>query len=278
MKSWLPLAVEELKSGREVILIQSSRNNLAQAALAGRDGRPAAGEDLGEIYWPELAAGLAPGEPRSLTKDQTLLTAEILTPRDLPFWQEALQGQSQAWAAWLLTMVSRQQDTLAVVHHILAAEGPWTTPRLPPESGGQWFLLPLNAALGSLLIFGEDELALETAALGARAGLKVRLLTAGASDAELAKAQKIGRFDCRKFESWAGINETSLEELGLKPGVFVLVTCAGNQSFLPAVRRTPCGWLGLAGAAAEGHEPGLFPEALTPSQKALGLLAAMLGK
>jgi hypothetical protein len=65
--------------------------------------------------------------------------------------------------------------------------------------------------------------------------------------------------------------------MGLKPGVMVLVTTPSHQSFLDTVRGASIGWLGLAGeAAGDRPESGLFPEATSPAQRALGIVAAML--
>jgi hypothetical protein len=172
--------------------------------------------------------------------------------------------------------MAKAGDPPTVTRHVLSAEGPWTTPRLPAEPPGFWSLTPLNAALGSLLVFGDDELALEAAALGARAGLKVRLVTKRTKE-DLMPVFSVGSFACSRIVDWAEVGSANLANIGLKPGVFVLVTAKEHDSFMPAIEAAPPGWLGLAGAATDKNgESGLFPAAVTPSQKAMGLLAAML--
>ncbi|MDR2422176.1 MAG: hypothetical protein LBE01_02215 [Deltaproteobacteria bacterium] len=282
MKSWLPFLVTELREGRDAILAVWARDEVAKAAALDGAGRALAGEDprndpdVASLNWAEAAASLKPGEPLALESGRFWAVAEKLAPATLGFWEEALVGQEKAWAAWLLTMVERSEEKPKVVRHLLAAVGPWTTPRIPPEAFGQWSLLPLNAALGALLVFGDDDLALETAALGARAGLRVKLVTKRPVE-DLKPALTVGKFAYRGLGDWSEVNPENLTAIGLKPGVFVLVTARDNGGFLPAVQAAPTGWLGLAGAAAEkSGESGLFPEAITPAQKALGILAAML--
>jgi hypothetical protein len=163
---------------------------------------------------------------------------------------------------------------LTVVRHVLSAEGPFTKPRIPKSDG--WSLVPLNAGLGRLLVFGDDELALETAALGARVGLKVTLATVNPLDLDLRSAQSIGRFDLLDLPDWR-LDPAKLPDMGLKPGVMVLVTTPRHQAFLEALQNGSVGWLGLAGEAATAQpESGLFPEAVSPAQRALGIIAAML--
>ncbi|MDR1084413.1 MAG: hypothetical protein LBP22_06025 [Deltaproteobacteria bacterium] len=276
MKSWLPYLVGELRAGREVVLVQTAMDNVALAGVTDNQGSWLAGNNPDQTDWADLLKDLTAGQPKSLTRDRTFILAELIAPAEIRFWERALHGQHKAWAAWLLTMVDRRESCLKVVRHILAAVGPWNTPRIPPESSDHWFLMPLNAGLGSLLIFGDDDIALETAALGARAGLKVNLVTVGRSEADIKSAQAIGDFTCQSFGDWSEISESNLPKIGLKPGVFVLITTGSNQSFLGPVKEAPTGWLGLAGGAAEGSESGLFPEAVTAAQKAMGLLAEML--
>jgi hypothetical protein len=277
MNSWLPYLVEELEAGRPAILIISERGNLARAAVVNPQGQALAGDgSVGEgLAWGKYLTNLGPGEALALPMEGDNLVLEIVTPASLSFWVKALSSQKQAWAAWLLTMSQTTGNGTTVHRHLLAAEGPWTTPRLPQETRGNWSLLPLNAGLGALLVFGDDDLALETAALGARVGLRVNLVTKRPEEQALA-ARSLGEFNWRGLAAWSEVTPEILPEIGLKPGVFVLVTTKDHQSFLPAIEAAPTGWLGLAGAAAVKGESGLFPEAITPAQKALGILAAML--
>jgi hypothetical protein len=286
MKSWLPIAVKELQAGREIILVQETADKVARAGVLDDEGVLLAGERP-DLAGPDFLSGLKPQKPKYLNVENGFILADKLSPADADFWQEALTGQQAAWAAWLLTMVTVQDSKIPqdpkdpqvlVTRHILAALGPWTTPRIPEQTAGRWSLLPLNAALGCLLVFGSDDLAFETAALGARAGLKVNLVTAGKKASDIKPFKAIGDFSWQNFGAWSEIQEDNLSQIGLKPGVFVLITALENLSFLASVQKAPCGWLGLAGEAAPGRESGLFPEAVTPAQKALGLLAAMLEK
>jgi hypothetical protein len=259
---------------------------VAKTAVVGPDGQFLAGPVVdGELDWAALVKDLRPGQARLispvLATGGLQIGLEKLSPDALDFWKRALDSQENSWAAWLLTLTEDKGDQVQVVRHILAALGPWTTPRTPvapPGQSHQWSLTPLNAGLGALLTFGDDDLALETAALGARAGLLVTLITTRAAE-DLRAAQSVGEFSCRNLTSWLELNAENLEEFGLKPGVFVLVTTQDNASFIAAIQAAPTGWFGLAGGAAvSSKESGLFPEALTPAQKALGLLAAMLEK
>ncbi|MDR1870912.1 MAG: hypothetical protein LBS60_03120 [Deltaproteobacteria bacterium] len=273
MRSWPPYLVTELKEGREAVLALLAEGQVAKAAVVGQEGQVLAGEAaLKDVGLGEAIKDLEIGLPLVKELDQGLLVAEKIGANSLAFWEEVLAAQEEAWAAWLLTIPFETQ----VYRHVLAAKGPWTKPRLPLELIGQWSLLPLNPGLGQLLVFGDDELALETAALGARAGLRVNLITAKPRE-DLDPLKNVGQFTYTKVDSWAEVTATSLLAFGLAPGVLVLVTAPDNQTFLEEIKAAPCGWLGLAGAATENAvEPGLFPAAVTAAQKALGLIAAML--
>jgi hypothetical protein len=94
---------------------------------------------------------------------------------------------------------------------------------------------------------------------------------------DLRAAQNVGEFELQTYSDWAEIIPVKLEELGVRPGVVVLVTTPENSTFLEALRSSQLGWFGLAGDAAESSlESGMFPQAPTPAQRALGLVAAML--
>jgi hypothetical protein len=128
-----------------------------------------------------------------------------------------------------------------------------------------------------MFVFGDDELALETAALGARTGLKVTLGSVNPLELDIRAAHSIGDFDLMHFSEWSDLNASNLAQLGIKPGVMVLVTTPHHSTFLEALKKCQIGWLGLAGEAAiSEQESGLFPKAVTPAQRALGLIAAML--
>ncbi|MDR1608767.1 MAG: hypothetical protein LBT38_10230 [Deltaproteobacteria bacterium] len=282
MGFWLPYVTLELNAGREVILGLALERQAAKAVVVDAAGQVLVGaKELQSLIapqnWADLAQDIQLERPKVVTKGQTRLIVERLGPSSLAFWLEALAGKENFWAAWLLTIVEGAGEDQRAIRHILAASGPWTTPRLPDLTNGQWLLTPLNAGLGSLLIFGDDELALETAALGARAGLLVTLATTRPAE-DLKAPLSVGEFSWRGLDSWS-LTAELLTEIGLKPGVFVLVTTRDNANFLPIIQAAPTGWLGLAGEAAVGEEEsGLFPEAVTSAQKALGLLAAMLEK
>ncbi|MDR1546075.1 MAG: hypothetical protein LBU12_05065 [Deltaproteobacteria bacterium] len=280
MKTWLPTLVKELAENRSPTLSLAVRGHLGRAAVFDERGRLLAGS-LGQ---PELEKAvsdqvmiLKPREAGRLAREGTEILSERLAAEAVQFWREALDGQQKAWAAWLLTIARPTAEGLAVKRHALSANAPFTKLRLPAEEGALWSLLPLNAGLGRLLVFGDDELALETAALGARAGLKASLISVAPLDLDLQAAQLLGEFDLQTFADWSEVGPASLEQLGVKPGVMVLLTTPDSAAFLETLKSAQLGWLGLAGEAAEPRtESGLFPQALTPAQRALGLVAAML--
>ncbi|MDR2353969.1 MAG: hypothetical protein LBF22_12615 [Deltaproteobacteria bacterium] len=281
MRSWLPFLVSELNEGGEPVLAQTLNGFEAKAAILDPSGKVVAGDFRGsgifrgaKKYIPQMIPGkpliaVASGEKKFLLEKQA---GELA----LGFWKEALEGQEEAWAAWLLTMTSPNGNGLKVARHILAALGPWTTPRLPEGTDG-WSLMPLNAGLGRLFVFGDDELALESAALGGRIGLKVTLVTLKVRDRETESFQKVGNFNVISFSNWQELSPDAFKLLGLKTGVYVLVTAGEKAHFIEDIKKIETGWLGFAGAAAPpGTEPGLYPRALTPAQKALGLITEML--
>jgi hypothetical protein len=280
MKAWLPILVDNLDESP--VLALSAARNLARAAVYDRRGEILAGA-LGSPGLSSQAAEEArlmnPGECRLLTQTG-LLTLECLAPEPevISFWNTARQNQAGAWASWLLTMPRIENGALKLARHLLSAFGLWTTPRLPEEYREQWSLLPLKAGLGRLFIFGDDLLALETAALAARTGLTVTWLSAVAQDSpELDEARLLGDFELRRLEDWAqALSPGRLADLGVKEGVRILVTTAEHRSFLASLRESRPAYLALSGEA-EGDQPaGLFPKALTTTQKALGLVAEML--
>lgn len=277
MKPWLPVLVEKL-SEAPVLALSSSRN-LAKGAVYDRKGQLLAGS-LGS---PALAAQAAeearlmtPGECRLLAQ-HSQLSLECLAPDEgaARFWTTALENQKGAWASWLLTMPKLEEGGLKLSRHLLSAFGPWTNPRLPEDMKDHWSLLPLKSGLGRLFVLGDDALAMETAALAARTGLTVSWLTTESQPAEeLAEALTLGDFDLRLINNWDELNEDLFEEIGLKEGVRLVVTTA-----LPAPARESLKALrpAYSFSAAEKDGPaGLFPQALTTTQKALGLVAEML--
>ena len=282
MNSWLTFVVKELGEDREPILALAERAHVARASVLDARGRVLAG-DLGsdelENAVSSKAMLLKSGEAGLIEiGDARVVIEKLGGPGALSFWREAAQGQAEAWAAWLLTITDRHDENgeVSVARHVLSADGPFTRPRIPRLDG--WSLLPLNAGLGRLLVLGDDDLALETAALAARVGLKVTLLTAKPLEMDLRSAQSIGRFELMDLPDWR-LTPARLAEMGLKPGVMILVTTPNHQSFLDSVKDASVGWFGLAGeaaAAVDSHESGLFPEAVSPAQKALGIIAAML--
>ena len=168
-------------------------------------------------------------------------------------------------------------SAIKVTRHILSALGPFTKPRLPSEA--EFSLLHLNTGLGRLFVFGDDDLALECAAIAARAGLKATLVSANSLELDLRSAQLVGYFELRPLSDWSEVTEETLAEMGFKPGVTVLATTPQVTGFLDTVKGFKIGWLGLAGeAAGQETEPGLFPLATTASLKALGLVAAILDR
>jgi hypothetical protein len=174
-----------------------------------------------------------------------------------------------------MTILSGRE--LKVVRHILAAQGPWTTPVLP-EDASEWSLMPLNAGLGRLIVFGDDDVALETAALGGRIGLKVTLVTIKARNSDAKSVQNVGAFKIESLDKWGDLSSEAFPDLGIKTGVFVLVTAKDNNTFLSDLEKIQLGWFGLAGdAAPPGTNLGIFPAAQSPAQKALGIITEMLG-
>jgi hypothetical protein len=280
MRSWLPFLVGELDGGREPVLAQTL-NGESRASVIDPGGKVLAGGWRGSGMFRgarKLIGELSPGKPIvavSAEKKRFLLEKQAGASA-LSFWRLALDGQERAWAAWLLTMAKSSGKDLRVTRHVLSALGPWTTPRLP-RTGEDWSLLPLNAALGRLFVFGDDELALESAALGGRVGLKTTLVTLRAGAAEAGSFQGVGPFDVVPLASWPDLSPRKFASLGLRTGVFVLVTTKESAPILSNLGGTQLGWMGLAGEAAPpGSEPGLFPAALTPAQKAVGLITQML--
>lgn len=282
MKPWLPVLVEELPNNP--ILALSSLRNLARAAVVSRDGKILAGA-LGsptlQAQVAEEAKHLQPGD-RCLVTDPNLLVLECLpaTGESERFWQTALANQDGAWASWLLTMPVIEDGSVKIARHLLSAFGPWTTPRLPEEFAGQWSLLPLKAGLGRLFILGDDALALETAALAARAGLTTTWLSAEPQEGpELAEAQTIGDFDFTRIPSWETLTAEELGDMGLREGVRLLITTAHHETWLPPLKDARLACLFFSGEA-EGCDSapiaGLFPKPVTTSQKALGLVAQIL--
>ncbi|MDL2226839.1 hypothetical protein LJB86_04210 [Deltaproteobacteria bacterium OttesenSCG-928-M10] len=284
MKAWLPILVDELP--QSPVLALSTVRNLARAGVYDRQGRLLAGS-LGS---PNLAAAaaeeakiMAPGDCRLIT-ETAQLTLECLDPDDPAigrFWHTARQNHEGAWASWLLTMPAIEDGRLKLTRHLLSAFGPWTTPRLPEEFRDQWSLVPLKAGLGRLFIIGDDGLALETAALAARTGLTVTwFTTAEQSGQEFDEARALGDFDIKRLDGWQALTDDFLTDQGLKPGVKVVVTSPENENFLDIIKQLKPAYLALAGEAEqpEQGEAGLFPKAVTTSQKALGLVAEMLAK
>jgi hypothetical protein len=282
MKAWLPTLVDTLE--QTPILALSTFRNLARAAVFSRAGELLAGA-LGS---PELNAQaadearlMAPGEIRFLTKPAPL-TLEALTQNDETrrFWATALENQDGAWASWLLTMPQIEPGGLKLTRHLLSAFGPWTSPRLPEEFKDQWSLLPLKAGLGRLFVLGDDDLALELAALAARTGLSVTwLTTAEPPGPELAEARLLADFERAALPGgWLELTPGRLAELGVKNGVRVVVATAENENFLPRLTELKLAYLALSGEAESQSAsiPGLFKKPLTTTQKALGLVAEML--
>ncbi len=282
MKAWLPVLVEELPNNP--VLALSNQRNLARAALFSREGELLAGA-LGspslQAQVAEETRHLGPGEA-CLINNPSQLILECLANADEArvFWQTALANQEGAWASWLLTMPAIEGGGVKVARHLLSAFGPWTTPRLPEEQSVEWSLLPLKAGLGRLFILGDDALAMESAALAARAGLTVTWLSAEAQEGqEFAEARSIGDFDFTRVAGWESLSPEELNEMGLREGVRLLVTTAHHENWLPALKESRLARLALSGEAEgmdEAPPAGLFPKAVTTSQKALGLVAQML--
>jgi hypothetical protein len=279
-KNWLTRLVKELTDDKQPTVVLAERKNLDKVAIFDEKGQLLIG-DLGSRELEKKVSSevvfLKPGQAASLTVgEENVLCERQGGPKALAFWQEALAAQRRSWAAWLLTISKLDDKAPGVVRHILSANGPFTCPRLPTTTH-RWSLLPLNAGLGRMFVFGDDELALEVAALGARTGLKVTLGTVNPLELDIRSAHSIGDFELMHLSEWSDVNSSSLEELGIKPGVMVLITTPDNSTFLEPMRNSQVGWLGLAGEAAVSEkESGLFPEAITPALRAVGLVAAML--
>ncbi|MDL2260040.1 hypothetical protein LJB99_04130 [Deltaproteobacteria bacterium OttesenSCG-928-K17] len=277
MKSWLPTLVEKLP-GSPVLAMSASRN-LAKGAVYDRQGKLLAGS-LGSPVLAAQAAEearlMAPGECRLLAQ-QTQLSLECLAPDEAAarFWNTALENQQGAWASWLLTMPRLEEGGLKFTRHLLSAFGPWTTPRLPEEMKDHWSLLPLKSGLGRLFVLGDDALAMETAALGGRTGLTVTWLTTESQPAdELEEALTLGDFDLRLINNWDELTEDFFEEIGLKDGVRLVVTAPLPSRALENFAQIRPAY--LSNPNQKEAAAGLFPEALTTTQKALGLIAQML--
>ncbi|MDR2947024.1 MAG: hypothetical protein LBV79_09790 [Candidatus Adiutrix sp.] len=276
MKTWLPVLLENL--GESPILALANARNLARAAVLNREGRVLAGS-LGSpaltAQAMEAAPTLAPRQTK-IIDGPTPLILERLEPDEKTrrFWHTAQENQDGAWASWLLTMPRREGAEVRLVRHLLSAFGPWTTPRLPVDN--EWCLLPLKAGLGRLFIFGDDALAMETAALAARVGLSVTWLSAvDQSGPELMEARGLADFDLQTLPDWPHLTAEFLAALGVKPGVKALVTAAQPEDFLESLRAAGPSRLTLSGEAEEAPA-GLFAKPVTISQKALGLIAEML--
>lgn len=282
MKAWLPILIDNLAANP--VLALSSVSNLARAAVYDRQGQLLAG-GLGSPALTrraaEAAQSMSPGECR--IENQLSLERLESEPAALNFWSAARDIQDGAWAAWLLTMPKAATGGLKLTRHFLSAFGPWTTPRLPEEFKDQWSLLPLKAGLGRLFVFGDDALALETAALAARTGLTVTWLTTSeTSGPEMDEAKNIGDFDPQHLSDWSQLSPAYLKKLGIKDGVRLLVTTPEHHSFLDTLKSGRPAYLALSGEAEgtssepESKTAGLFRLPLTTTQKALGLIAAML--
>ena len=280
MKSWLPVLLDKLPESP--VLALSSSRNLALGAVYDRQGRLLAGglkSDMLSALASEEARNMAPGECRLLASKEQLCL-ECLAPEETVrrFWSSALDNQKGAWASWLLTMPVLDPGGLKLTRHILSAFGPWTTPRLPEELRDHWSLMPLNPGLGRLFVIGDDSLALELAALAGRTGLTTSWLTTGPeSSPELAEAKSFGNFDHYLIKSWADLTAEDFEELGLKEGVRLVITAILEPALMEVLQEISPSYLALAGeAAASETAPGLFPQAVTTTQKALGLIGEML--
>jgi hypothetical protein len=287
LSNWLSFLVKELSEGRAPVLTLAEMKNVAKAAVLDERGHFLAselGEDQ-ELAVSNLAAGLQIGQSASMVVGGVnTLSERISGEKALFFWREALNGRDQAWAAWLLTMAKEEgggpdgPPALKVSRHVLSVSGPFTPPRLSKD-GGRWSLLPLNPGLGRLFIFGDDQLALETAAIGSRAGLKVTLASVNSLEFDIRAAQQVGQFELLPVSDWAEVDEEVLTRIGVKTGVVALVTTPNHSSFLEPLKSLKVGWLGLAGdTCVSDKEPGLFPHSVSLSLRALGLVAAILEK
>jgi hypothetical protein len=149
----------------------------------------------------------------------------------------------------------------------LSANAPFTKLRLPAGEAALRSLLPLNAGLGRRLVFGDDELALETAALEARAGLKASLISVAPLDLGLQAVQLLGEFDLQTFADWSEVGPAA-RAAGRQAG---LLATPDSAAFLEALKLARlAGPGGRSGRAADRVRP--FPQA--PAQRAL--VAAML--
>lgn len=280
MSDWLSLLVHEVSEGREPILTLAEIRNVARTAVLDERGQYLSsdlGSDAVERAVSNQAQHLKGGETSVLEVGGVTAVSERLTKAAIPFWKEAVKSRDESWASWLLTMTDGATPNAKVTRHILSALGPFTAPRLP--EGASFSLLPLNPGLGKLFVFGDDDVALETSALAARAGLKVTLVSANALELDLRPAQRVGPFELTPLSDWSDLTAEALEGMGFRAGVAALVTTAQAPLFLEAIKSFKVGWLGLVGeAAGEETEPGLFPLAPAPALKALGLVAAILGR
>jgi hypothetical protein len=311
LNGWLTLLVHELSEGREPIFSLAEIRNVARTAVLDERGQFLAsdlGSDAVERAVSGQALALKSGQTAALDVCGIKVVSEKVTQGTFPFWKEAIKGRDEAWASWLLTMTKRGEvfevgpvpaggegsgdgsdpdagpspeaglgSAVKVTRHILSALGPFTKPRLPEDA--DFSLLPLNPGLGRLFVFGDDDLALECAAIAARAGLKATLVSANSLELDLRSAQQVGYFELRPLYDWSEVTEEALTEMGFKPGVAVLATTPQAADFMDTLKGFKIGWLGLAGEAAGPEtEPGLFPLATTASLKALGLVAAILDR
>lgn len=289
MKSWLPILLESLE--QSPVLVLATLRNLARAAVFDRHGQLLSGSLGSPGLMAEAAreaAQLAPGQA-VMVKSTGQLTLECLRP-DEPtrrFWASAAENYEGAWGSWLLTMAKTsggagrmpgQTLPVQITRHLLSAFGPWTTPRIPKECQEMWSLLPLKAGLGRLFVLGDDGLALEAAALAARVGLTVTWVTTGGQDgATVAEASQLADFETKSLASWADLTPELVAKLGLKYGVLVLITTPEHNSFSEAVKEAAPSAIIYSGEAGEGEAGGLWPNPVTTTQKALGLIARLLG-
>lgn len=279
MKDWLSVVVDRL--AESPVLALSTVHNLALAAVFDRQGNLLGG-GLGSAALSSLAAGearmMSPGECRVLPQPAGL-TLECLA-HDLKsemFWSTARNNQDGAWASWLLTMPRLEGGGLKMTRHLLSAFGPQTTPRLPDEFRGQWSILPLKAGLGRLFVFGDDFLALETAAQAARVGLTVTLISAADFDGtELNEARQLGEFDLTAVNDWPDISADFLTKAGIIDGVRVVVTTGPGRHIQKVLDGLKPAYMALTEEEGGSAAHGLFSKPATTAQKALGLVAEML--
>lgn len=279
MKSWLPVLIDKLPQAP--VLALSSCRNLARAALYDRQGQLLAGS-LGSAVLTaqvgEESRNMQPGECRLLVQ-QDQIALECLTPGPdaVRFWHSALENQKGAWASWLLTMPVLEDGNLKMTQHILSAFGPWTTPRLPDVLRDYWSLLPLKPGLGRLFVLGDDDLALELAALAGRTGLTTTWLTTREDmGAELNEAATLGEFDYCRLTTWNDLNTGKFADLGLKEGVRLVVTAALSQEQREDLKSIPPAYIAFTKASATAGSSPNFSKSATTTQKALELISAML--